>query len=217
MSDFDHQKEREYIDSLRVEYPDLFKEPTVLEDPAFLEEFGIHIPNKEIFPKGYIKLYPEDFIVEEIARDGTVFTTVYENVIGSSANIPDSAILHVTLVKCNISTVEAIKDLSAQLRCDKSQIGYSGLKDEKAFTAQRISLKNVSIEKLRKISSSYYFLKDIASATMPIQKGVISGNRFSIFVRTEKGVSVDVNTFQKALDALRQTGFYNYYYLQRFG
>lgn len=217
MSNFDHQKEREYLDSLRTEYPQLFVDPTLVEDTQFLKGFGIHIPGKEFFSKGYVKLYPEDFIVEEIAKDSTVYTVTYENVLNQSSVIPDSPILCVTLVKCNISTVEAIKDLSKQLHCDKSQIGYAGLKDEKAFTAQRISLKNVSSEHLKKVSSPHYFLKDVVPGTNPIQKGVIAGNRFSIFVRTEKGTKVDANNFQKSLDNLKQRGFYNYYYLQRFG
>jgi TruD family tRNA pseudouridine synthase len=218
MSGTDHLKEREYIDSLRTEYPQLFVEPTLVEDARFLKGFGIYIPQKKSFSKGYIKLYPEDFIVEEIAKDGTVYTVTHDNVLNQSSFIPTSPILYATLVKCNISTVEAIKDLSTQLHCDKSQIGYAGLKDEKAFTAQRISLKNVSIEHLKKVSSPHYFLKDTVPGTNPIQKGVISGNRFSIFVRTEKdGGSVDKDTFQKSLDNLKQTGFYNYYYLQRFG
>ncbi len=50
--------------------PSMFKPGMFLEDADMLEPFGIHIPGKASFPTGYLKLWPQDFIVEEILSDG---------------------------------------------------------------------------------------------------------------------------------------------------
>jgi hypothetical protein len=67
-------KEKE-IKHLAEEYkkdPLLFGKETFVDTPEFLKDFGIFIKEKANFPLGYLKLWPQDFIVEEITEDGTV-------------------------------------------------------------------------------------------------------------------------------------------------
>jgi tRNA(Glu) U13 pseudouridine synthase TruD len=213
------EQESKYLEEVFLENPALFESPTIIENTEYLRNFGIVIPGKEQLAKGYLKLYPQDFIVEEIMPDGTVCTITREKLIDVSTTIPDSEILHATLVKCNLSTLEAIDELSHILECQKTQIGYAGIKDKDALTAQRISLKGIDREKLKTIQSTHLFLKDIAPAENTVQKGVLQGNRFSIYVRTEPDFfnETHIKHFASNIQKTNTEGFYNFYYLQRFG
>ncbi|MSR71107.1 MAG: tRNA pseudouridine(13) synthase TruD [Candidatus Taylorbacteria bacterium] len=211
-------QELSYLEPLRKKDPSQFDNPTLVENAEFLRKFGIHIPNKESFAQGLIKYYPQDFIVEEIRPDDTICTITREN-LAHDTIFPSSQIFHATLVKCNLSTLEAIDELAHILGCQKTQIGYSGIKDKDAITSQRISLKDVSVEKLKQAHSPHFFIKDIVASDTLIKKGILKGNKFSIYVRTEEAF-FDQNhsaLFIENLTQIKEKGFYNFYYLQRFG
>ncbi len=210
------RRQNEYISSLKKISPELFRSPTLVEDAYFLRNLGIYIPGKEKFVRGMIKRLPSDFIVEEIGIDGKVCTIELNERDASQITGP---FIHATLVKCNMSTIEAVDEIVAILKCQKTDIGYGGIKDKEAITAQRISFKNIPIDKIKSIRSSHFFIKDIATATKPMQKGVIGGNRFTIYVRTGQDIFTPEHTaeFARNLERVKDDGFYNFYYLQRFG
>ena len=56
--------------------PGLFEKKPMVDDANFLENIGISFPEhiKKDLPKGYVKIWPQDFIVEEIQKDGDVKT-----------------------------------------------------------------------------------------------------------------------------------------------
>jgi tRNA pseudouridine13 synthase len=193
--------------------PELFEKRTILEDSAFLSKFGIFILGQDKFPKGYIKLWQSDFVVEEISSEG-VLCTVAQDSCEFSDN-KEGATVYATLVKCGVSTLDAISELARLLRCDESKIQYSGIKDEYALTSQRISVRGTSISVVCSVSSTNFFLKDIVQGKGVLRQGVLNGNRFSILVRTVD--EVNSNSFMKRLDRICEEGFYNFYYLQRFG
>jgi tRNA(Glu) U13 pseudouridine synthase TruD len=60
-----------------------------------------------------------------------------------------------------------------------------------------------------------YFLKNIHPAPEAVSMNNISGNRFTLFIRTPK--QIDEQVLQERLDKLSSAGFYNFYWLQRFG
>jgi TruD family tRNA pseudouridine synthase len=168
-------------------------------------------PHKESFPKGFMKLFPEEFIVEEIDKSGAVLTIDQVNVLSETSNIPgEGETIYATLVKCTLSTLEVVKDLSRQLNIPEKSIGYAGIKDKHAVTAQRVSMRGVDEKALRKVSSQFYFLKDVIRAKGVMNMADLSGNRFGIFIRTETGA--DLPQFNSKTER-----FYNYFYLQRFG
>ena len=47
---------------------------TFVDSPEFLETLGISFDDEKNFPKGYLKLWPQDFVVEEISKDGSIET-----------------------------------------------------------------------------------------------------------------------------------------------
>lgn len=222
----DRQKLKEQeLQALFREYkktPEFFERKGFVDDAELLGGLGIFIPGKENFPEGYLKFLPQDFIVEEIGSDGTVCTVDFENILSPNSAIEDDEeklTIYATLVKCNIGTLEAIHDLAKHLGCEEKQIQYAGIKDKNAITAQRISFRGVKIADLKKVSSSYFFLKDAALGKGVVEKGGLRGNRFTILIRTVKSLTADrdYNNFIANLEKIRSSGFYNFFYLQRFG
>lgn len=203
--------EHPIVKKAMAEEPELFKKPPFVESAEELSKFGIYIPGKESFPEGFIKLYPEDFIVEEIDAEGIVRTIDHENVLSHDSAIEgEGETLYATLVKCGLSTLDAIRDMSAQLSIPEKSIGYAGIKDKYAITSQRISIRGASMDAVRNISSPHYFLKDLSFGKGAISMANLVGNRFSIFVRTNP---------EEPLESISSSeeDFFNYFYLQRFG
>jgi len=199
--------------------PKLFERPTFIEDAKTLEDFGIYIPNKQSFPFGVIKFLPQDFIVEEVSEAGEIRTIKKENILSQDTAIPDGPTIYATLVKCGISTMNATFELAKFLSCSPEQIRHSGLKDTAAITAQRISFRQISLNQLKAISSKSFFLKDVESGKGVLEKGQLKGNQFTIFVRVEKDFFEPdtLKIFTRQLEKISQNGFYNYFYVQRFG
>ena len=213
--EIERKKQETYVEKIVSERPDAFKNPTIVEDAKFLRPYGIYIP-KENFPLGVLKHFAQDFIVEEIQIDGNITDVSFKK---SEDITTDKPFIHATMVKCGISTLEAIEDLSKALGCQKTDIGYSGIKDKEAITSQRISIRNVSVDKIIGLKISNLFLKDLSAGDDSVKKGLIKGNRFTIYVRTAPDFFKKESNdgFIKHITEIKKTGFYNFYYLQRFG
>lgn len=198
--------------------PHLFEMETFVDSPEFLREFGIAIPGKEKFPNAYVKFFPQDFIVEEITPDGTLLTADKETNITQDKNEEFKGTVYATLVKCNLATFDAVKEISRQLNLKPEQIKYAGIKDKGAITSQRLSIRGSAKEDVEKIESDYFFLKDITEGKGAMDVGGLKGNRFTILLRTEFPLETDgrKDDVLQAYDKVMKDGFYNFYYLQRF-
>ncbi|MDP2838120.1 MAG: tRNA pseudouridine(13) synthase TruD [Candidatus Moranbacteria bacterium] len=213
------EQERQILVTAAEAHPELFEQHSYVEGDALLREFGITIPGKASFSEGYLKLWPADFIVEEVGSDGTVYTVTRENVLTEETALTYAPTTFATLVKCGLSTIEVVEDLAKQLECDRQSIGYAGIKDRDALTAQRISFRKISPQKLKKITSPYFFLKDVTTGNGAITTGGLKGNRFTLLIRTPNSFfhKDTFDTFAKQLATVREQGFSNFFYLQRFG
>jgi len=207
------KKEFEFLLQEYKKSPQLFRRETLIEGPEFLKNFGIFIENQENFPKGYLKLWPQDFIVEEIGNEGEK-ETVYLEPLLKIPFFEEKATIYATLVKCNISTIEAQEELSRKLNLPKEKIQFAGIKDKRALSAQKISIRETSFQEIQEITSSYFFLKNIYFGKGVVEKGKIAGNEFTILVRTTKDFNEEI--FWENLKKIQKEGFYNFYYLQRF-
>ncbi len=223
MSGLDRQenknREHEILAKEAQAHPELFERRSYIEDDALLQEFGIHIPGKESFSPGYLKLWPEDFIVEEVTPEGEVCTVTRENILTADTPLEYAPTIFATLVKCGVSTIEAIDDMVAKLGCDRSAIGYAGIKDRDALTAQRISFRKITPQKIKALTSPYFFLKDVVASKGGVATGGLRGNRFTLLIRTPQSFfqKDNLDTFARNLTAVQERGFANFFYLQRFG
>ena len=135
------------------------------------------------------------------------------------------------LCKRNIETLDAICRLSHVLGIQPSYFSYAGVKDKRAVTYQRVAVRDISVDRLKKCnehpSLESIELFDFREETRPLRLGDLSGNRFKIVVRsihidTELEAHRDFNGYVEKLisDAIKNVqkhGFVNYYGLQRFG
>lgn len=196
--------------------PRLFETQTFIDSVDFLEKYGIFLSKKKKFPLGYLKLWPQDFIVEEIAIDGELQTISLEKFLHTKKEfLPEDPIVHATLVKCGLSTIEAVEGLARNLKIEPKNIRFSGIKDKHAITSQLISIKESSAEKLHQVSAPYFFIKNVFSEKKELYLGALKGNQFTILIRTDS--SFKKEEFLKRLEEIEKNGFFNFFYLQRFG
>jgi len=195
--------------------PEDFLQKTFIENAESLERFGILIKNKKNLPSGYIKFWPQDFIVEEILKTDEIQIIDAEDFFAKEKKISEKdPTMYATLVKCGLSTIEAIQDLASFL--NQKNIQFAGIKDKDAITSQLISFRGAKlIKELQKINSPFFFLKNLYSGKGIVEIGSLKGNEFTIFVRTDN--SFQKEKFLENLDSIKKQGFLNYFYLQRFG
>ncbi len=214
------EQETNFLISESKKNPELFEKETFIDSPDFLEKIGIFFRRSEgypnNFPTGYLKLWPQDFIVEEKSMFGTLETIDSGDLFDSKKNFGESdPTIYATLVKCGLPTFEATGDLAHSLGVDAKKIQFAGIKDTDAITSQLISIRGANTEKLKEISSPYYFLKNIYSGKGAVGVGSLEGNKFTVLIRTKD--DFDQKQFSHNLEEIKKNGFYNFYYLQRFG
>lgn len=201
-------EETELINSLKLQFPEKFVYKTVIEDANLLKRFGINILGKENFSNVFLKMFPQDFIVEEIDVDNILHSA-------SEAVLEKTGVgryVGATLVKCGLSTLEVVHDIASKLNIDSKNITYSGIKDKKAITSQKIVLPIKYKDELANIVSDNYFIKDIHDTLAPLAPGNLKANQFTILLRTNDKVYIE-----KQIEQIKKSGFKNFYYLQRFG
>jgi tRNA pseudouridine13 synthase len=162
---------------------------------------------------GRLKTIPEDFVVEEVTEEGVL--------VSASGELPrdlsPGPFTHFTLVKRNWDTMRAVKEISRGVSMSQKRFSYAGTKDKHAVTSQRVSVSDVSIEKLASVRMKDVTLKDYSYADHPLALGDLWGNKFTVTVRCV-GLSIEEikKRLKDASDAL-SGGFPNFFGLQRFG
>lgn len=205
--------EQERLAQYRQTNPELVEPKRKFSYEEILQHIGIEV-DFGFLPQGYLNLYPQDFTVEELALDGSV-STIEPN---QTETIPDKpagqTTLYADLVKVGFSSIEAVNALAQGLGTEVKNIGYAGIKDKVAITSQKISLRNFDLEKLKQFRGEGFFLKNYTWGKGVVGRGAILGNRFTITVRTP--VTLGQGWLDQALKKLEH-GFFNFYFLQRFG
>lgn len=213
-SDFELFKlQQESLKQLQKEQPELFEVGEIFEEEKILPEIGILNLSKDRL-KGFIRLYPHDFIVEEIQDDGSI-SQVEPMDVRIDEPKTEKFTLFADLVKVGISTLDALNRLAKQLKISVDKIGTAGIKDASAMTSQRVALPGIKREGLKDIKFEGFFLTNFKYGRGTVEKGAIKGNRFSIFVRTEK--ELNNKWIEERINYIQRNGFLNYYNIQRFG
>ncbi len=151
---------------------------------------------------GIIKQEPEDFTVSEISRD-------YERK-------DEGKYTHCILEKKDWSTINAVKKIARACHISWKRISFAGTKDKNALTRQRISIKNVSIETLKKIRIKDINLSDFYYSDERINIGDLKGNSFVIRVRDYECKKVR-RVLEDFINESGIKGIPNFFGEQRFG
>lgn len=158
---------------------------------------------------GKLKDKPEDFIVEEIGEDGTVFelSKRIERAAGCKR------FTHFILQKKDWSTTDAIKTIAGQLHVSHTRFNFAGTKDKRAITTQLASVLGVEPERILSIRIKDISINGAWGAPEKVEMGALAGNRFEIRVEGGAEDGKKITKIYKELDGK----FPNYFGEQRFG
>ncbi|XP_026095470.1 pseudouridylate synthase 7 homolog isoform X1 [Carassius auratus] len=123
---------------------------------------------------------------------------------------------HFVLYKENKDTMDAINLLSKFLRVRPNMFSYMGTKDKRAVTVQEIAVLKISAERLSHLNKCLMNLKlgNFSYKKQPLKLGELQGNHFTVVLRN---ISGSLEQVEQAMTSLKETGFINYYGMQRFG
>ncbi|KAL9274479.1 hypothetical protein AKJ16_DCAP26321 [Drosera capensis] len=111
------------------------------------------------------------------------------------------------LYKENKDTQETLRIIGKMLGIQSKSFGFSGTKDKRAVTTQRVTVYKMHASRLASLNNSY--------VNDELLLGQLLGNRFTITLRGVVADSQDI--IKESADALGKQGFINYFGLQRFG
>ena len=159
---------------------------------------------------GDVKVVPDDFVVEEITPQGKVCRVNYS----FKQRVNDyffkfrtrKNFVRATLVKNDLTTMKCVRILEKSF----GRVGYAGIKDKRAITAQRVSFYS---KKFSQVKGKDFFLKDFEYNHNRIAPGNLKGNIFSIRV---KNSSKSVQNFVDEL-VINKMFLPNFFGEQRFG
>ncbi|XP_060548661.1 pseudouridylate synthase 7 homolog isoform X3 [Pantherophis guttatus] len=123
---------------------------------------------------------------------------------------------HFVLYKENKDTMDAINVLSKYLRVKPTIFSYMGTKDKRAITVQKIAVLKITAQRLAHLNKCLMNCKlgNFSYKNHPLKLGELQGNHFTVGLRNITGTDDEV---QQAMHSLKETGFINYYGMQRFG
>lgn len=149
---------------------------------------------------GRLKTVPEDFEVEELP---------------AYTPIGDGEHLFVWVEKYDVAAHDLITHVAEALAVDPGDIGSAGLKDRRALTRQYLSVPRRAEARLGAVETGSIKVLGATPHPHKLRTGHLRGNRFRIRLR-EPHPQADVR-IAPLLEALRCSGFPNYYGSQRFG
>ncbi len=219
ITDEERERERALFEAERRNAPELFIRPPMIDDDEVLRTVGIDgLPAGR--PAAYLKLMPQDFIVEEVGRDGRVHAaTAEEESVSVSAEEEEGSTYYADLVKVGISTLEAKDQLAHVLGIEGKNIGFAGVKDRLALTSQAISIRGLADrDALARVHEENLLLRDIRRGKGAMANGDLKGNKFTIALRfAEPLTGAAKDLVEEQLAIAKEEGFWNFFYLQRFG
>ncbi|MFB6294845.1 MAG: tRNA pseudouridine(13) synthase TruD, partial [Candidatus Nanohaloarchaea archaeon] len=118
--------------------------------------------------------------------------------------------------KFNMTTMEAIRELSNILHVSRKRFGYAGNKDKRAITTQYVSVEGLDEEDLHHV-----FIPDLEIEVLgtgePISLGDLDGNAFDIIIRNIALSGDDIEDRVTAIVDELDGHIPNYFGSQRFG
>jgi len=168
---------------------------------------------------GKIRVLPEDFVVEEILRDGS-HAAVSTSETSQETVLPGKGKhLVCVLVKRNWDNLLVVKRIARLLGVSPRRVRIAGIKDAKAVTAQHVSMRDVSLRRVLRLRLKDVALRPLRYSREKLSAAHLYGNRFAVTIRNISLGSLEVaeriQSVWKELSALG--GMPNFFGHQRFG
>lgn len=164
--------------------------------------------------KGTIKCAAEDFIVEEIAQNGTVLElgkVFFPEELGMQES-EEGKFTTFVMQKRNWNTAQALKTIARRFSRGIKSTSFAGTKDRTAVSTQLCSIFGVSPEELSSAKIKDITINGAWRSDKKVEMGSLYGNRFTVIVRDAS----DTELIKNAADSLHGL-FPNYFGEQRFG
>ncbi|KAJ2874986.1 multisubstrate pseudouridine synthase 7, partial [Coemansia asiatica] len=119
--------------------------------------------------------------------------------------------------KENTDSMDVLSQIARKLHVKPKSFGMAGTKDKRGITVQRCSAFRVDHKRLIGASRQLRSIRlgNFSYGAEELKLGRLAGNRFCIVLRFVQGA--DAESLAPVLAGLRDTGFINYYGMQRFG
>ncbi|TPX36701.1 hypothetical protein SmJEL517_g01223 [Synchytrium microbalum] len=123
---------------------------------------------------------------------------------------------HFLMFKENRETVQALESISKMAKIQSKKMTFAGTKDKRGITVQRVAAQFVNAETLAGLNKTLRGIQlgDFQHKQHGLKLGSLQGNQFELVLREASGTREDI---EKTLNALKASGFINYYGMQRFG
>jgi tRNA pseudouridine13 synthase len=153
---------------------------------------------------GRIRAKNEDFYVEEIPETCP------------SGEGPNTWLW---IEKNSRTTLDVVLDIARELKINRKQMGFAGMKDKKAVTRQWICISNKTPEELQGLEEKLHNVKiiNITPNQKKLRMGQLVGNKFRLMVKDVEDPEAAEQEAQEILNQLKERGVPNYYGYQRFG
>jgi len=123
------------------------------------------------------------------------------------------------LVKRDWDTLRAVKKVARRMGISYKRVQIAGIKDAKALTAQHISIRGVTSERVSRVKIKDIALRPLRFSDERIHSRLLLGNKFHILIRaishSSSLIEKRVKNVQNELSSLG--GFPNFFGHQRFG
>lgn len=150
--------------------------------------------------KGVIRAAKGDFVVEEI------FDMVEIEPERKQGYVPVYS-----LTKTGVDTPHATSELAEAI---KSNVNFAGMKDSNAVTTQIVSARSSRAQDPETVIGRGFEARRVGYLPRPVSRGMISGNRFRIVVRSQEDLAGPVERSFGACSSRKVPNFFGY---QRFG
>ncbi|MFX1446114.1 MAG: tRNA pseudouridine(13) synthase TruD, partial [Promethearchaeota archaeon] len=166
---------------------------------------------------GIYKYTFKDFIVKEITEEGRTLEIKEDYSSESFSTEQRDKFTTFNLIKINKDTFEALREIGEALNIPLQSIQYSGLKDRRSISVQKVSIKGDYLNELKKLKIKDTFIRYIRPTRKPVKLGGNWGNHFSITIRNIEDKKNLQQEIERLINNLVKKGFLNYFGLQRYG
>ncbi|MFX0098320.1 MAG: tRNA pseudouridine(13) synthase TruD [Candidatus Hodarchaeota archaeon] len=174
---------------------------------------------------GAIKTTISDFIVQEITENKDIVTTLDDRSEELESNRKPSRngrkYTKFVLKKFGVDTIYAIEYIAKLLGIPSANFEFAGIKDNRAITAQEVTIQGDYWDQLASISKDLpkFEIKSIDYSSESLKTGQLWGNNFIITIRD---IQLEKKECEQRImdilgDLVEKGGFLNYFGLQRFG